>query len=340
MEGLIAEGFFDLKNDSKLEKLGTQIKEIGMVKSEQDISVEKRLAMTESPGAEASVVVPLAHPMFLWFWVMAALVVLGMFLWEGATQDRQSLTAVMKVGGKTARDMTETLSSPIRVSLRQEKMIGRRMLRYFRWLSDRDPRTLRVRRVGRQLARQCKRKGIRYRFYVIDTSIPNAFALPGGYILVTTGLLRLANPARQDSELAWVLGHELIHIERRHAWVQLRLWLARRKLRITLLREASKLALFVTHWLKLGYSENMELEADKDGLALMRRADFYAPAALTMVDKFLLSSGASTRLSRTMPSSRHPWLIGVRVTQKTIRQYWATHPHWVHRKALLQRWLR
>lgn len=276
----------------------------------------------------------LAHPMFLWFWVMAGLVVLALLLKEGATQDKQGLTAVMTVGGKTTRDLTETLSSPVKVSLRDEKMIGRRMLKFFRWLPNDHPQTLRVRRIGQQLARMCKRKGIRYRFYVVPSSLPNAFALPGGYILVTTGMLQLVDPARQDSELAWVLGHELIHVERKHSIVQLRLYLARHKLRIPLLREASQIGRILVHFLKVGYSENMELEADRESLTLMRKADFYPKASLSLVNKFLKPA------SRTSRQERHPWVITLRIADKTLRQYWATHPHWAHRKAALSRLLK
>jgi predicted Zn-dependent protease len=57
------------------------------------------------------------------------------------------------------------------------------------------------------------RKGIEYRFRMIDMEEPNAFALPGGYIYVSRGLLVLLNG---EDELANVLAHEVAHVSARH----------------------------------------------------------------------------------------------------------------------------
>ncbi|MEN3029025.1 MAG: M48 family metalloprotease [Aquificaceae bacterium] len=66
--------------------------------------------------------------------------------------------------------------------------------------------------VGLALAKQADRK-LPYQFYVVNSSKVNAFALPGGPVMVTRGLfLRLAS----ESELASVLAHELGHINARH----------------------------------------------------------------------------------------------------------------------------
>jgi predicted Zn-dependent protease len=48
----------------------------------------------------------------------------------------------------------------------------------------------------------------------VDTPVVNAFALPGGYVYVTRGLLAYVN---SDAELAGVLGHEIGHVTARHA---------------------------------------------------------------------------------------------------------------------------
>ena len=80
---------------------------------------------------------------------------------------------------------------------------------------DRDPNMAAyVEEVGRRLAAQAERKDISYRFYVADMTAPNAFALPGGYVYVSRGLLALLN---SEDELAGVLGHEIGHVEARHA---------------------------------------------------------------------------------------------------------------------------
>lgn len=71
-----------------------------------------------------------------------------------------------------------------------------------------------VRAVGDRLATGSPRTDVAYRFEVLDMREPNAFALPGGYVYVSRGLLALLN---DEDELAGVLGHEIGHVAARHA---------------------------------------------------------------------------------------------------------------------------
>jgi predicted Zn-dependent protease len=71
-----------------------------------------------------------------------------------------------------------------------------------------------VERIGQGLARNAPSGGFRYRFQVVDQDVPNAFAVPGGFVYVSRGLLALANT---ETELANVIGHEIVHVARRHA---------------------------------------------------------------------------------------------------------------------------
>jgi predicted Zn-dependent protease len=67
--------------------------------------------------------------------------------------------------------------------------------------------------VGARLARHSPRQDVVYRFHVVDMEVPNAFALPGGPVFVTRGLLVLL---RSEDELAGVVGHEIAHVAARH----------------------------------------------------------------------------------------------------------------------------
>ena len=70
-----------------------------------------------------------------------------------------------------------------------------------------------VNRVGKWLAMHSERADLPWTFGVIDAESINAFAMPGGSVLVSHGLIRrLAN----ESELAAVLAHEIAHVVRRH----------------------------------------------------------------------------------------------------------------------------
>jgi len=71
-----------------------------------------------------------------------------------------------------------------------------------------------VSEVGKRVTADTERPDVQYKFYVLDSPIVNAFALPGGYIYVSRGLLALAN---SEAELAAVLAHETGHITGRHS---------------------------------------------------------------------------------------------------------------------------
>ncbi len=67
--------------------------------------------------------------------------------------------------------------------------------------------------VGQRVARQSPRRTVSYRFAIVDQEAPNAFAIPGGRVYVSRGLLTLVN---SEDELACVLAHEIAHVAARH----------------------------------------------------------------------------------------------------------------------------
>ena len=71
-----------------------------------------------------------------------------------------------------------------------------------------------VKRVGTLMAAKSERPILPWNFGVVDDPTPNAFALPGGFIYVTRGLMGLMD---SEAELASVLGHEIGHVTARHS---------------------------------------------------------------------------------------------------------------------------
>jgi predicted Zn-dependent protease len=70
-----------------------------------------------------------------------------------------------------------------------------------------------VRALGERIARVSPYREVSYSFFLVDMEEPNAFALPGGYVYVSRGLLALTN---SEDELAGALAHEVAHVAARH----------------------------------------------------------------------------------------------------------------------------
>jgi predicted Zn-dependent protease len=70
-----------------------------------------------------------------------------------------------------------------------------------------------VNRIGRSLLTQAGSTPFDFNFYIVKAQDPNAFAIPGGYIFVTTGLIVLAD---NEQEIAGVVSHEIAHATERH----------------------------------------------------------------------------------------------------------------------------
>jgi predicted Zn-dependent protease len=99
---------------------------------------------------------------------------------------------------------------------RAEVEIGRnmagRMLGYYGVIED-DKVIGYVNQVGNYVASYSDYPERRYMFAILKHESINAFACPGGYILITMGALRMA---RNEAELAAILGHEVAHVGKRH----------------------------------------------------------------------------------------------------------------------------
>jgi predicted Zn-dependent protease len=111
-----------------------------------------------------------------------------------------------------------------------------------------------VNQLGQRLARHAPRGQFQYHFAIVDQDAPNAFALPGGYIYVSRGLLVLTN---SEDELANVIAHEIVHVAARHAAA-----------RQAVVRGMPGPFQFFAQGHIAGYSRNQEREADRLGQGL------------------------------------------------------------------------
>ena len=154
--------------------------------------------------------------------------------------------------------------------------------------------------IGQLLAKTTETPDQKFTFVVLDSDIVNAFALPGGYVHVTRGLLALAN---NEAEAAGVIAHEIGHVVARHA--------ASRTSQATLSSGLAAIAgailgssavaqvgqglagAYVAH-----YSRDQESEADMLGVRYLRRAGF-DPQAMA---HFLGSLQAQSQLEAQISS--------------------------------------
>jgi predicted Zn-dependent protease len=150
-----------------------------------------------------------------------------------------------------------------------------------------------VNQIGQTVSQSAERKDVTYTFTVLNTEEINAFALPGGYVYVTRGLLALAN---NEAEIAGVLGHEIGHVNARHTAER-----AGKQQQATILSTIGVLAATVlggdtagqlasgvaqeSSAVYLGqYSQQQEFEADSLGVRYIAKTGYDPQAMATFLD--------------------------------------------------------
>lgn len=199
----------------------------------------------------------------------------------------------------------------VRLTPEQEIALGRQlapqMAAQFGGLSANAMRS-RVREVGARLVARSSaaQAPYQYAFHLLaERRVVNAFALPGGQIFITEGLLELL---KTEDELAAVLAHEIGHVLARHSAEHL----AKAQLTQALIGavvvgsgsyDAAQLARLAGSLINMKHGRDDEHEADRLGLKLMREAG-YDPRAMIPVMQAL---GAATGGARTPEfASTHP----------------------------------
>lgn len=154
--------------------------------------------------------------------------------------------------------------------------------------------------LGQELVASSDRRDLPYTFQVVVSDQVNAFATPGGFIYVTTGLLKEAD---NRAQLASVIAHEIAHINQRHSIKALR--------RAVLAQGIAETAGVSTNTLaQIGYqlaielpqSREYEYEADEIGLNILQEAG-YPPVAFVNFLQQLKANGNSPEFLRTHPTN-------------------------------------
>lgn len=215
------------------------------------------------------------------------------WIWDGLTgTEEEALQAEKDLGATLAAELRLATEIPVEPDL-------------LNW----------VRGICHRLESSVNQPGFAYHCELMESAHPSTIGLPGGYLFVSRSLIDFCEGSVE--EVAFVIAHETAHVVRRHTWD--------RMIQQTALRAASAAAGragILSGWvrqqglplLRSAHSMDIEYEADRDGVALLRAAG-YDPA------------GAISFLKRIERIGTDPEVLG---------EYLASHPAPAERIARLQ----
>ena len=173
---------------------------------------------------------------------------------------------------------------------------------------DRKPQTAQMlNETGHRLSACVVNKSRRFSFETVEGSEPNAFALPGGFIFVTGSLVELCQ--WNQSEVAFILGHEMGHVIRGHAM--------NRIISNSAIAAASRAAPIrgtLAGWvrrvgvqfLESSYSQELESQADKLGVRLVAAAGYDPGASVQLLSRLAKLSSSAGQSDLGSYFSSHP----------------------------------
>jgi predicted Zn-dependent protease len=196
---------------------------------------------------------------------------------------------------------------------------------------SRDPALVqRVEQIGSTLVPHSQRRNIGYTFKVVDSQEVNAFALPGGYIYVTRGMVEFVE---QDHELAGVIGHEIAHVALRHG-ARLIENLAAAQAAIDLVTTSSEelASIYQDHATQLainavaqivvsGWGRENELDADQHGTIYMARAGYNPYEIIDLFERMGEQEAISGDPLAWIFATHPPFPDRIRRVRETIQEY-------------------
>jgi len=240
---------------------------------------------------------------------------------KGNPQDKVSFDSISEVVESALHHADKTGHILTSITDKEEMEVGDKIYRkihtYYKGEKFIDtPVHKYVNDLGAIVSKGVKRKDIKYKFHILNAFYPNAFALPGGHIYVTMGLIA---ELESEAELAFILGHEITHVDAKHCIEAIQYKIAIEKIVGVDLDTYADIGYHI--FLRPGYSEPQESEADIGGVYLTYRA-WYHPLAVVAVFENICKAELTRKDNKTLT----PIGDTVIAVGKMLDRYFATHP--------------
>jgi len=226
----------------------------------------------------------------------------------------------------TGKSEIQLVSESEEISIGQENYLPSQQSQGGTYVVD-EELTRYVKTVGQKLAAVSDRPNLPYEFVVLNNSVPNAWALPGGKIAVNRGLLLELN---NEAELAAVLGHEIVHAAARHGAKSMErgMLLNAGVVGLGIATNGDDNAELIVGAAALGsqlinqkYGRDAELESDFYGMQYMAKAGYDPSAAIKLQETFVrLSQGHQTNWLEGLFASHPPSQERVEANKTTARK--------------------
>jgi predicted Zn-dependent protease len=249
----------------------------------------------------------------------------GVAVLYGTREQPVSFASVLEIWGDVLRDADQIGLRMTRVTDAEEMQLGRELAASSPWPPAADASwQAYVQDVGQTLTPLVRRSGVRYEFHVIEWNAPNAFAIAGGQVYISTGMLaRLES----EAELAAILGHEISHVDLRHCVERYQYALKLRKLSAA---PAGRMVDMFRTLASAEYAKFQEQEADAQGVRLAVEAGYNPEAAARVFRRLaLLARQPAPRAAKS------PVAESARAAGDALGDYFRSHPRSADRAARL-----
>jgi Putative Zn-dependent protease, contains TPR repeats len=267
--------------------------------------------------------------------ILICIMSIAVIMVKGNPKDMANLDSIMEIGegvlhsvdkvGRIATSISDNEEMEIGDKIHKEAVTGHMaedvkdalMIKY-------------VNEVGNRVAENVKRKDIKYKFHVIEGFYPNAFSAPGGHIYITSGLLSLL---KSESELAAILAHEITHVDAKHCIGMVQYKIKTEKLIGPTLETIAGIGYKL--FLRPGFTEVQETEADEGEIYLLVKGDYHPMAAVhafERVDKTALTKAYNAQSVTPIDDT-------LKATAGMIGRYFTTHPESLGRIDKIKRYI-